>query len=166
MKSSAGILKVVLSLLIAALAFGLGWRALNLLPVDYDEDDYTRAGQIYADGFRQGDWAIATRENYREEHPPLAKLLYGVVFSTLDPIPAIPERPTSTPPNDILNRYYLTPGRISSTLLNTLQVLLLGLANPLAALLLSVSTWQLKYTSQVMLEALPALTQRLSRWPT
>jgi ABC-type sugar transport system permease subunit len=161
MKSFARILKIILPLLIATLAFGLGWRALNLLPVDYDEDDYTRAGQIYADSFRQDDWAIATRENYREEHPPLAKLLYGVVFSTLDPIPAIPERPTSAPPYDSLNRYYLTPGRITSTLLNTLQVLLLGLVNPLAALLLSVSTWQLKYTSQVMLEALPALTSTL-----
>jgi ABC-type sugar transport system permease subunit len=161
MKHQIIVFRILLPILIAALAFGLGWRALTLLPVDYDEDDYTRAGQIYADGFRQGDWSIATRENYREEHPPLAKLLYGVVFSTLDPIPAIPERPTSAAPYDTLNRYYLTPGRITSTVLNTVQVLILALANPLAALLLAISTWQLKYTSQVMLEALPALTSML-----
>jgi ABC-type sugar transport system permease subunit len=161
MKPQAILSRILLPILITALAFGLGWRALNKLPVDYDEDDYTRAGQIYADGFREGDWSVATRENFRPEHPPLAKLLYGAIFATLDPIPAIPEQPISTFPYDTLNRYYLTPARIASTALNTVQVLLLALANPLAALLLAVSTWQLKYTSQVMLEALPALTSTL-----
>ncbi|MBN2258224.1 MAG: sugar ABC transporter permease [Anaerolineaceae bacterium] len=161
MKRAGLVIRILLPILTAALAFGLGWRALTLMPVDYDEDDYTRAGQIYADGFRVGDWSVAIRENYREEHPPLAKLFYGAVFSTLDPIPAIPERPTSASPDNNLNRDYLQAGRLSSVILNVLQILLLGLANPLAALLLAVSTWQLKYTSQVMLEALPALTSTL-----
>ena len=161
MKPTTRILRILLPILIAALAFDLGYRALTMLPVDYDEDDYTRAGQIYADAFRAGDWSIVTQKNYRPEHPPLAKILYGVVFSTLDPIPAIPERPSSAYPDGTLNRYYLNAGRLTSVIQNTLQILLLALANPLAALLLAVSTWQLKYTSQVMLEALPALTSTL-----
>ena len=85
----------------------------------------------------QGDWAIATRENYRAEHPPLAKLLYGVVFSTLDPIPAIPERPTSASPDITLNRDYLHAGRLSSVILNTLQVFCWGCSIRWPALLLA-----------------------------
>ena len=38
-----------------------------------------------------------------------------------------------------------------------MQALALALLNPLAGLLLAVSTWQIKYTSQIMLEPLPAL---------
>jgi len=38
----------------------------------------------------------------------------------------------------------------------------LAIFNPLAALFLAVHTWQIKYTTQVMLEALPSLTSALT----
>ncbi len=41
--------------------------------------------------------------------------------------------------------------------IGTLQVLALAIFNPLAGLFLAIGTWQLKYTSQIMLEPLPAL---------
>jgi ABC-type sugar transport system permease subunit len=40
----------------------------------------------------------------------------------------------------------------------TMEVFFLALLNPLAGLFLAIHTWQIKYTSQVMLEAIPALT--------
>ena len=43
-----------------------------------------------------------------------------------------------------------------------LEVLALALVNPLAGLFLAVHTFTIKYTSQVMLEALPALTSTVA----
>ena len=42
------VLRIILILIVIALAWGLRMRAVNLLPIDFDEDDYMRAGQEYA----------------------------------------------------------------------------------------------------------------------
>ncbi|HSD83566.1 MAG TPA: hypothetical protein VLG46_06900, partial [Anaerolineae bacterium] len=142
-------------------ALGVRLYAVDKLPIDFDEDDYLRAGQIYATGLQHGDWSIFTRENYRTEHPPLTKIVNGLIMAGLPPASEIPDRPTSANPAEQLPQPHLANVRTTHAIFGTLEVFVLSLINPLAGLILAVHTWTIKYTSQVMLEALPSLTSLL-----
>ncbi|PWB53226.1 MAG: hypothetical protein C3F13_09645 [Anaerolineales bacterium] len=152
------ILTVIAVLLIAAGAWELRWKAVNELPVDYDEDDYLLAAQEYADLIRTGNWKGFTDTNYRPEHPPLAKIIFGLSILPLPEKPLIPDEPTTAGPNQYLPRDLLHNARTVSAIFGTAEVLLLGILNPLAGVFLAVHTFTIKYTSQVMLEAVPAFT--------
>ncbi|NTU62055.1 MAG: ABC transporter permease subunit, partial [Chloroflexi bacterium] len=80
---------------------------------------------------------------------------------SLPPAPEIPDRPTTADPARTLPQPHLDHVRTAHALFGTLEVLVLALINPLAGLVLALHTWTIKYTSQVMLEALPALTSLL-----
>jgi ABC-type sugar transport system permease subunit len=147
---------------VTLVAMGLRLRAVKLLPIDYDEDDYLRAGQQYAQAIRQGDWQALTQLNYRPEHPPLAKLAYGLALAALPPADEIPDRPTTADPAASLPEPHLQVARTEAALFGTLEVLVLALISPLAGLFLAAHTFTIKYTSQVMLEALPALTSAVA----
>jgi hypothetical protein len=58
--------------LLTALALLLHGQAARL-PIDFDEDDYMRAGQIFADEIRTGNPGILLENNYRIEHPQFAR---------------------------------------------------------------------------------------------
>jgi len=148
----------ITTLLVISLAWGLRSRAVNMLPVDYDEDDYLRAAQQYAGLVRSGDWAGFMQTNYRPEHPPLSKIFFGFSLLQSPERPIIPDRPTSANPDQSLPADQLHDARTLGAVLGTLTVALLALLNPLAGLLLAVHGMTIKYVSQVMLEALPALT--------
>src|SRR5512135_2012734 len=154
-------LLIIAALVVTLIALSARLTAVAQLPIDYDEDDYMRAGQIYATGLQNGDWSVFTRENYRTEHPPLTKIINGLIMAGLPPAPEIPDRPTTADPASSLPQPHLTDVRTTHAIFGTLEVLVLALINPLAGLLLAVHTWTIKYTSQVMLEALPALTSLL-----
>jgi ABC-type sugar transport system permease subunit/4-amino-4-deoxy-L-arabinose transferase-like glycosyltransferase len=160
-KTIRRLLLIIAAIVVTLIALSARLTAVAQLPIDYDEDDYLRAGQLYAQGIQQGDWSVFTRENYRTEHPPLSKIINGLVLSTLPPAPEIPDRPTTADPASSLPQPHLTSVRTTHAIFGTLEVLALALINPLAGLLLAVHTWTIKYTSQVMLEALPALTSLL-----
>jgi ABC-type sugar transport system permease subunit len=150
--------RLILILLAVVLALGLRLRAVERLPIDYDEDDYLRAGQQFATAIQSGDWRAFTELNYRTEHPPLAKIAYGVAIAPLKSVPEIPDRPTTAAPSRTLPQPHLLFARLISALFGVLTVIALALLDPLAAILLATNTWSIKYTSQVMLEALPSLT--------
>lgn len=152
----------ILSILaVTLLALGLRLDAVSKLPIDYDEDDYLRAGQLYAAGLQHGDLSVFTRENYRTEHPPLTKIATALAIVNLPPAPLIPDRPTTASPVRSLPQPHLTVARVAQAVFGTLEVLALAVLNPVAGGLLAIHTWTIKYTSQVMLEALPALTSVL-----
>ncbi len=153
--------RLLLILVPVVVAIAIHWRAVDLLPIDFDEDDYLRAGQEYAQAIRDRDWAAFTELNYRPEHPPLAKIAYGVALAPLDPGAEVPDLPTSAPPAEELPEPDFTVARSTAALFGILEVLAVGLVSPLAALALGIHTWQTKYTSEVMLEALPALLSAL-----
>ncbi len=140
------------------LAIGLRWRAVQRLPIDFDEDDYLRAGQQYAAGLQQGDWSVFTQENYRTEHPPLHKIVYGLAIAPLPVAPLVPDRPTTADPAGLLPQPHLRYARSAAALFGVLEVAALAMLSPLAGLWLAVNTWTVKYTSQVMLEAVPSFT--------
>jgi arabinogalactan oligomer/maltooligosaccharide transport system permease protein len=149
---------IVSTILVVTIAWILRWHAVTTLNVDYDEDDYLRAAQQYAALIRSGDWSGFLQTNYRPEHPPLAKIIFGFSILPAGDAPLIPDRPTSADPDQLLPKKQLHDARISGAIIGTLTVALVALLNPLAGLLLAVHSFTIKYVSQVMLEALPAFT--------
>lgn len=155
--------RVVAVALIAGLALFLRLRAVALLPLDYDEDDYLRAGQLYAQHLAAGDLAavVAERENY--EHPPLTKLVYGALLvgqgpaAYAEPVPALKEDNLPPPAQARQMRAQVVPLRAFSAVVGAATAGLVAAVNPLAGLLVALSSWHIKYTSQAMLEALPCL---------
>jgi ABC-type sugar transport system permease subunit len=163
------IILVVAVLTVTGIAGFLRWHALTTLNVDYDEDDYLRAAQEYAQLIRKGDWAGFMDTNYRPEHPPLAKIIYGLSILPAEEYPLIPDAATTAEPNRALPLPLLRNGRIISSTFGVITSGLLAIVNPLAGLMLAIHSFTIKYTSQVMLESLPALTSFLmvlcyTRW--
>jgi hypothetical protein len=156
------LLRILAVLLVVVLAWMLRLRAVNLLPIDYDEDDYLRAAQQYAALIRTSDWRGFLETNYRPEHPPLAKIAYGLALLPAPTAPLVPDLPTSAGPASSLPEPQLQYARTEAAAFGTLEAALLALVNPLAGLFLAIHTFTIKYTSQVMLEGLPALTSLLA----
>jgi len=132
---------VLLSSLIHAWAV---WQ----LPLDADEPVYMRAGREYAQLIRQGDWNGIINYDQNREHPPLIKLMYSLPFLL---------RGESVNPDF---EFYFN--RSISAFFGVLQVLILALFDPLAALLLTFHSYTIKYTSQVYLEAFPLFASLLA----
>lgn len=167
--SAYTLLRISLVLLITGAAFALRMRAVDRLPVDYDEDDYFTAAQHYAGAILHRDWREIVDYAYIQEHPTLYKLVYGTTLAFLPQLPEVPVRPVTAEPTGDLPQPHFKILRTISASLGTLQVLVLALLNPLAGFLLAINTFTIKYTSQIYLEALPGLTSLLavvaySRW--
>ncbi len=155
-------LRIIAVILVVMLAWTLRWRAVTMLPVDYDEDDYLKAAQEYATLIQAGDWAGFMDANYRPEHPALIKIAYGLAIAGDPVVPTIPDRATSADPDQTLPRPHLTHARTLGAIFGTLTVLAVSLLNPLGGLILAIHSWTIKYDSQVMLESLPALTSLMA----
>ena len=147
---------VAAAVAVLLVAFGTRMLAVGELGVDFDEDDYLRAGQLYATGIQAGDPGVFLRENYRPEHPPLSKIVTGLVLTPLPQAIEIPDAPTTAGPNKDLPEPHLTAARTADAVFGALTAFLLALVSPLAGLWLALHTWSIKYSSQVMLEAVPA----------
>jgi hypothetical protein len=162
MKRLQRALYVTLVLAILVLALGLRLRAVRLLPIDYDEDDYLGAAQRYAQFMANGDVQGIVDYAYIYEHPPLSRLVYGLAILPLPQAPLLPELSSTMPPVSSLPQPHMRVARTVSAVLGALEVLALALLNPLAGLFLAIHTWQIKYTSQIMLEPLPSLMSALA----
>ena len=152
------LIRSLLVLFVTAIALTLRWRAVQMLPVDYDEDDYLRAGQEFAQLIRTKDWSGFLETNYRTEHPPLAKILYGFSLLSVPEVPLIQDKPTTATPDQTLPKDLILIARLVGAIQGSITVFLLALVNPIGGGLLALHTFTIKYVSQVMLEALPALT--------
>jgi len=162
MKKYLPLLRLLAALLVGLLAWNLRSYAVSELPVDFDEDDYLRAAQEYTIVFRSGDLSGLTDFNYRPEHPPLSKIVYGLSLLSAPETPLLPDRPTTAGPDQFLPKPQLHNARTAGAISGALTALLVALLNPLAGIFLAINSWTIKYTSQVMLEALPALTSLIT----
>ena len=149
-------------LLVALVALSTRLLAVNNLSIDYDEDDYLRAGQLYAVGLQAGDLSVLTSQNYRIEHPPLTKIVTGLALTPLPAAPIVPDQPTSAEPAASLPQPQFAVARLVNVLFGVGAAVTLAVVSPLAGLFLAIHTWTIKYTSQVMLESVPAFFAVLS----
>jgi hypothetical protein len=90
------------------------------------------------------------------------KLTYGLVLAWLPQSSELPQQPTSAPPAASLPQPEINYLPWTSAILGTLEVLALAILDTLAGLFLAIHTFTIKYPSQAMLEALPALTSLLA----
>lgn len=161
MKYSRILGTIFIALVVTAIAWALRYRAVKQLPIDYDEDDYLGAAQRYAQAINDGDLQGIIDYEFNYEHPPLTKLVNGAVIAGLPSAPLIEEKPPSASPASSLPEPHFEYARLASAIFGTVEVFALALLSPLSGLLLAVHTWQIKYTSQIMLEPLPAMTSLL-----
>jgi hypothetical protein len=137
-------------------------RAVQMLTVDYDEDNYLRAGQQYRAALITGDWHDVLALTELSEHPVVGKVIYGAVLTALPPGAEIPYRQLSAPPDNNLPQPQLTAGRLTAAVFGVAAVAALATLDPLAAALLAVESWSVKYTTEVMLEAFGAFFSLLA----
>jgi ABC-type sugar transport system permease subunit len=169
-KTAQTILRYSLVLFVVLVAFGLRTYASKSLSIDYDEDDYLRAGQEFAHLIRTSNWSGFLETNYRSEHPQLAKIMFGLGILNLPEEPLVEDLPITSNPAGALPPDLLHAARRMSTIWGTITVALLALVNPLGGLFLAIHSFTIKYTSQVMLDgfaslmsAAAALSYHLSR---
>jgi hypothetical protein len=146
---------------LAAVVVALGLRvwAVDRLPFDNDEGYYLAVAQYYTRAMWKDDLSAIIQYEADYGQGPLAKLVYA---SVMLPLPDAPTIPQDIPPLQPLPTPHYIIARLSAALFGTLQVLALAIFNPLAGLLLAVYTWQIKFTSEIMLEALPSLSSTLT----
>ncbi len=142
-------------LLCAALALYLRVMASSALPLDYDEPVYLSTAQDYARSVRAGD-LLVLRWDPAPENPQLMKLLFGAALLPTTDAPTMPMLPNVEAPAEALRA-----ARTAAVLNGALHVAAMALVNPLAGALLALHSSHVKYTSLVMLEALPGLTALL-----
>ena len=157
MNKTVHALHYLLILLVVVVAFGLRSHASNSLSIDYDEDDYPRAGQEFAHLIRTSNWRGFLDTNYRPEHPQLAKIMFGLSILGLPEEPLIADVPITAEPAKTLPPDLLHAARTMSALWGTITAMLLALINPLGGLLLAIHSFTIKYTSQVMLDGFATL---------
>jgi ABC-type sugar transport system permease subunit len=152
-------LRILAIVAVIAIAWTLRLRAAATLDIDFDENDYIHAGQLYTSLIRSGDWAGLLNTNYRTEHPPLAKIAYGISFLFVPEEPLIEDEPlnTITPPPKSLPPNLMKAGRTTAAIFGTIEAGLLALINPVAGLLLAIHGFTIKYTSEIMLDGLASM---------
>ena len=137
-------------------------RGVKLISNTYDEWIYLDASQNYAGYIERLDIKNIVYLDENFEHPPLAKLVYGLALVGMPREPvtyaALMQDPST--PEQVKNMQ--VRARYVSAGLGTLAVLLLSLVNPLAGAFLAVQSLAIQFTSVVYLEALPSLTSLLA----
>lgn len=150
-------LHILALVFVFSIAFGLRSYAADRLTVDYDEDDYLRAGQEFAHLIRTSDWRGFQETNYRPEHPQLAKIMFGLSILGLPEEPLLADLPITANPPKTLPSGLEDAARTLSAVWGSLTALLLALINPLGGFLLAIHSFTIKYTSQIMLDGFAAL---------
>ena len=147
---------------IVLIAWQLRLHAVNTLHVDYDEDDYMRGAQEFNALMRSRDWPGFMETNYRQEHPPLAKIIMGAGLLAANETQILPDRPTSAEPDQNLPKEQLLTVRVTNAVFGVLTVFAFALVDPIGGLILAIHSFTIKYVSEVMLEAVPALFSLIS----
>jgi hypothetical protein len=151
------LLRVLALVAIAVLAFGLRWRALERLPVDYEEPWTFAAVAELTELLRSGELVRLTETNPTPEHPQLAKLVLASAMLTAPASPPSPERGSVFYDHPGLPEQELLAARRASAVAGTLEAALLVLVSPLAGFFLAIHTYAVKFTSHAQIEAVPAL---------
>ncbi len=154
------VLRVLVVVVVVLVAAALRTVAAIRLPTDYDEPVYFNSAEAYASVMRAGNLVAIPDADPNVEHPPLFKLLYGVLLAQSPPAPEAPVEPAMVTAPGTLAR--LREMRLLSAAFGVLNVLVVGAVSPLAGLFLAAHTYHIKYTAQAFLESLPLLTSTIS----
>lgn len=134
--------------LVAFAALLLRWHSALTFPGEGDEGVYSRVAAHYAAAIRAGNLAEIVVYDHAMGHPVFYELVFaiGLLIRNLLGIPF----------SELMTL------RAMSTGLGTLHVALLTCVNPIAGWFLAAQTTQIKFTSLVYLEALPAFASTIA----
>ncbi|PIN93983.1 hypothetical protein COU54_00720 [Candidatus Pacearchaeota archaeon CG10_big_fil_rev_8_21_14_0_10_31_24] len=141
--------KIYIIILILLSAFILRVYSSNNMPEDDDEGIYLKAANEYRPLINEKNINGIIEYKYNSEHPALTKLIYSVALNLVKPSK-----------QDKKSQIYV--GRIISSIIGTAAVGIISLMNPMAGFLFAIQTISIKYTSEMMLEAIPLLACLLS----
>ena len=99
MKLARPFLFLLLALAVGSIALSVRLRAVDRLPLDYDEPVYLGIAQRYAEWLNQGDIRAIVDYDFNYEHPPLSKLAYALAIQHLPSAPILPEIDSTKPRN-------------------------------------------------------------------
>ncbi|MEI7556888.1 hypothetical protein [Candidatus Chlorohelix sp.] len=123
--------------------------AVVTLEGDFDEPVYLRAARLYAQHLSAGDFVGVINEQENYEHPILAKLIFGAIMLWNNDYNSVVTR-LDTDPRWLNQRY------VNATVAS-ITVGAVAMENPLAGLLIALNGFNIKYTSEVYLEAVSGL---------
>jgi len=155
------IIRIILIFLIICLSGFVRWKAVATLSIDYDEDDYLRAAQQFATLIKNKEFSGFLETNYRPEHPQLTKILLGLSLLPEKAYPLVKDSPTTAGPNIYLPRPLVKNARIMNAVFGVASTIGISILNPVAGLLQAIHSFNVKYTSEIMLESIPAFTSFL-----
>jgi hypothetical protein len=158
--------KILIVIVIGALAFALRGYLAVVGQIEVDEEVYADGGCQYASAVKQGDWNFILETRYNYEHPFFNKLLYGAV---LLPFKGDCQRSyynlrTGALIWDYRNGWRLLALRAVPVTFGSAAALLLAVINPIAGLFLAIHTFAIKYTSIIYLEGVPMCMSLVSVW--
>ncbi len=158
------ILRIIAAFLIGGIALSVRLNASERLPIGDDEDTYLNLAMHYTYSLRTGNWKQIAKYDQNIQHPNLAKLSYILSLYWIESVPQLPAKdiPFNMPANQVEGRQWVTSARRISVVWGTGTVMLLAYISPIAGLLLSLQTLAIRFTSEIYLEALPALTSLLT----
>jgi tetratricopeptide (TPR) repeat protein len=130
----------LLLIFISIFAFNLRWIVLRSWDADSEESLYaTRMGVSYAYFIKNGELGKIIDFKGNSEHPPLIKLLYGIVIyftKVIDNAEGI-----------------IFVSRILSTIFSVFHTMLIFFINPIASIFFALDSWQICYSSTAWLES-------------
>jgi hypothetical protein len=138
----------VIPALVAFAALLLRWHAALTFPGEGDEGIYSRVAAHYAQAIHAGNLTEIATYDHAMGHPIFYELAYAVGLLIRNSL--------GIPLSDLMTLRALSTG------LGTLHVGLMTFINPIAGWFLATQTTQIKFTSLVYLEALPALASTIA----
>jgi hypothetical protein len=163
--------KILLAVIIGLIGLGLRLDAASKLTIDADEDTYINNALHYSQSIRNGNLRQVYKYDSNSQHPILSKLVFAAALLTVDPAGEL--RPKDlirkVPVTQTGGALWMLAARRMAADWGAAAVFFLALVNPLAGLFLALNSSNIRFTSEVYLEAVPALTSLLvmltyNRW--
>ena len=145
-------LSIALALGVALLAAGLRFDAADRLPLDWDEYVTLRAAYVYAGHFETGRFESIPGVRINNEHPPAAKIAYGLRLQGLERPPIPPFVRGGQPVPEAL-RENVRALRRTAAVAGAAEAGALALLQPGAGLWMAVQSYHTRYTAEILLEA-------------
>ena len=155
--------KIVLAVLVGLLGLGLRLDAASKLTIDADEDTYINNAMHYAQSIRNGNLKQIYKYDSNSQHPILSKLVFAAALLTVDPADRLRDKDMirKIPPTQTGGALWLLAARRMAADWGGVAVFFMALINPLAGLFMAFNSSNIRFTSEVYLEAVPALTSLL-----
>jgi hypothetical protein len=157
------LIHLVLVLFVGLIALGVRLYFAERHVIDEDEPTYLKAAINYANILRAGDYSQLAWHEENYQHPPLAKILDGLVLLTQPPLAKMHNKyfDTGLPIQTAEGRPWGMAARYTSVILGTVTSMVIAIFDPLAGLFFATQSLVAISTSVVGLEALPLLTSFL-----